>query len=88
MDYLITTPRQLSNAVRSERKARGLTQKKLGKLVGLLPKTISALENHPETSSVESLMKLLSALGMELTMAPKGGGTHGAHSDNSNREEW
>jgi HTH-type transcriptional regulator/antitoxin HipB len=85
MNYLITTPSQLSHAVKSERKARGLTQGEVGELVGLLPKTISALENHPESSSIESLLKLLSALGMELTIAPKGDGTLRAHSDNSER---
>ncbi len=44
MDYLVTTPSQLTHALRSARKARGLSQAEAGKLVGLLPKTISALE--------------------------------------------
>jgi HTH-type transcriptional regulator/antitoxin HipB len=40
-------------------------------LVGLLPKTISALESDPERASVGSLYKLLSALGLELVLQPK-----------------
>ncbi len=44
MKYLISTPGQLSQALRNVRKAHGLSQNGVGKLVGLLPKTISALD--------------------------------------------
>ena len=71
MKYLISTIGQLSHALRSARKARGLSQDGAGKLVGLLPKTISALENHPGSATIDSLMKLLSALGLELMLAPR-----------------
>ena len=37
----------------------------------MVPKTISALENHPEGSSIESLFKLLSALDLEIVLQPK-----------------
>jgi len=72
MNYLITTPAQLSHALKSARKTTRLTQAETGVQVGLLPKTISALENHPESSSVESLLKLLSVLGLELSLRSKG----------------
>jgi len=71
MDYLISTPSQLTHALRSARKAHGLSQADTGMLVGLLPKTISALENHPGSATVDSLMKLLSALELELIITPK-----------------
>ena len=74
MKYLIPTPDQLSHALRSVRKARGWSQDGAGKLVGLLPKTISALENHPGSATIDSLMKLLSALELELVLVPKEGG--------------
>ena len=67
----IATTIQLSHALRSDRKARGLSQAEAGRLVGLLPKTISALENRPGSASTESLLKLLSALGLELTIDRK-----------------
>ena len=51
--------------------AHGLSQDGAGKLVGLLPKTISALENRPGSATIESLLKLLSALDLELVIAPK-----------------
>lgn len=71
MNYLISTPLQLSHALRDVRKSRGLSQDSAGKLVGLLPKTISALENHPDSATIDSLFKLLSALKLELHISPK-----------------
>lgn len=71
MRQVIAMTTQLSHALRSERKARGLSQAKVGQLVGLLPKTISALENHPGSASIDSLLKLLSALGLELAIDRK-----------------
>ena len=71
MDYLINTPSQLGLALKSARKTTGLTQAETATKVGLLPKTISALENHPEACSIESLIKLLSVLDLELTLAKK-----------------
>jgi len=71
MEYTIHTLQQLAQALRSQRHSRQLTQKVAGAPVGLLPKTVSALESSPERSSVESLFKLLSALELELVLRPK-----------------
>lgn len=71
MDYSIHTASQLGVALKSRRKVSGLTQAKAAQKVGLLPKTISALESHPETSSVESFLKLIAALDLELVLRPK-----------------
>lgn len=67
------TPEQLASVLRGQRQASKLTQKQAASLVGLLPKTISALESDPERASVGSLFKLLSALGLELVLQPKVG---------------
>jgi HTH-type transcriptional regulator/antitoxin HipB len=67
----IRTPMQLAMVLNGFRKKRKLTQKQAAEKVGLLPKSISAMENHPEKSSLESLFKLLSALGLELVIKPK-----------------
>lgn len=75
MDYVARTPKQLAQILRSQRKSRRLTQKAAGALVGLLPKTISALETVPERSSVDSLFKLLSALEVELVIRSKSSGS-------------
>jgi HTH-type transcriptional regulator/antitoxin HipB len=88
MKQVIVTATQLSHALRSARKARGLSQAEAGQLVGLLPKTISALENHPGSASIDSLLKLLSALGLELAIdhkMPKGAQGRG---NDTAAEEW
>jgi len=66
MSDIARTPQQLSQILRFHRKQMGITQKVAGGSVGLLPKTISALEQHAEGSSLESLFRLLSALNLEL----------------------
>ncbi|GAB1432141.1 helix-turn-helix domain-containing protein [Spirochaetota bacterium] len=88
MDYIIATPSQLTHALRSARKAQGLSQAGAGKLVGLLPKTISALENRPSSATVESFLKLLSALDLELILKPKQPGSSLKKPPASAREEW
>ncbi len=88
MKYLISTPGQLSQGLRNVRKARGLSQAGAGKLVGLLPKTISALENRPGSATIESLLKLLSALDLELVIAPKNGTDPENQNPPSPAEDW
>ena len=71
MDAFIFTSQQLAKTLKSRRKALKLTQKQAADLVGLLPKTVSALESDPDRCSLESLRKLLAALRLELAVAPK-----------------
>lgn len=71
MDSFIFTSQQLAKTLRSRRKALKLTQKEAADLVGILPKTVSALESDPDRCSLESLRKLLAALRLELAVAPK-----------------
>ncbi|MFL6624003.1 MAG: helix-turn-helix domain-containing protein [Sulfurifustis sp.] len=71
MEFIVRTPSQLGDALKAGRAAKKLTQQEAGGRVGLLPKTISALESKPERSSVESLLKLLSALDLELVLREK-----------------
>ena len=71
MDYFAHTPEQLSKILRARRGSLGLTQQDVAKLVGLLPKTVSALENRAESSSIETLFKCLSALDLEMRLLPK-----------------
>ena len=73
MEYPVHTARQLALALKGGRKVRKLTQSQAGNLVGLLPKTVSALEGDPEGSTIGSLLKLLSALELELTVRQKPG---------------
>jgi len=80
MDYTVHTPQQLAQVLRGQRTSTRLTQKAVGASVGLLPKTISAMESSPERSSVESLFKLLSALNLELVLRSKSSGSTASRS--------
>ncbi len=88
MDYHISTPAQLAHTLKDVRKSRKLSQDAAGKLVGLLPKTISSLENHPEAASVESLLKLLSALDLELIVARKNRNDKNVSRSSKTNEIW
>jgi HTH-type transcriptional regulator/antitoxin HipB len=66
MDFPILTADQLRQHLRSLRKARGLTQAGLGKLLGVGQVRIANIEQDPGSVSVEQFMRLLSALGARL----------------------
>lgn len=80
MSTAANTPKQLGQVLRGWRKSKRLTQQQAADFVGLLPKTISKLELNPETATIESLFKLLSALELELVV--------GSKSESSSRKEW
>ena len=67
----ITSPEALANALRQARKQRNLTQAELGELAGTKQSTVSALENTPESSKIDTLFKLLSGLGLEICIEPR-----------------
>lgn len=71
MDSPITIPGLLAKALKLQRQTLGLTQAEAARRAGLLPKTVSALENHPERATVDSLFKLLAALSAELVLRPR-----------------
>lgn len=83
MESHVQTPSQLAVVLKSRRRMSGQTQVKAASRVGLLPKTVSALENRPGTVSLESLFKLLAALDLELVVRDRGG-SRGTTSS----EEW
>jgi len=83
MQMTVFTLKQLATVLKARRKALKLTQKDVAALVGLLPKTVSALETDPGRCSVESLRLLLVALKLELTLSPKDESSSMVH-----RAEW
>jgi len=66
MDFPIFPADQLQQHLRSLRKARGLTQAGLGKLLGVGQVRIANIEQDPGSVSVEQFMRLLAALGGRL----------------------
>ncbi|OHZ01196.1 type II toxin-antitoxin system antitoxin HipB [Salinicola sp. MIT1003] len=80
----ITSPDMLARALKEARSRNGLTQKDVAAQVGIKQATVSAFENHPEKSRVETLFKLMAALGLELHVAERESG----QSEQSWDQEW
>ena len=68
---LLQAAAQLSNHLRSFRKARGLTQAALGALTGLDQTRIAKIERDPSRVSVGQLLKVLAALQVRVLLEPR-----------------
>jgi HTH-type transcriptional regulator / antitoxin HipB len=68
MDYALLLPDQLKSHLKSLRKARGLTQLQLGRLLGLGQVRVAEIEANPAAISVDQLFKLLSALNVGVVL--------------------
>lgn len=68
MDFAVTAPEQLGQTLRGLRRARGLSQHAVASRTGLTQKTVSQLENRPQTCSVATFMKYLAALGVAVSL--------------------
>ena len=66
--FPVRFPDQLRQHLRALRKERGLTQAQLGALVGVSQARIAEIEANPGLVNFEQLMKLLSVLGVTLTL--------------------
>lgn len=81
MEYAALTPQQLGQILRSCRKKRRLTQSAVGSKVGVRQSQISVIEGHGAKATVETLYKVLSALGLELVLREVG-------TSDSTQSEW
>lgn len=70
-DYPIRTEQQVSLLLKSFRKARGMTQADLARALGVTQQTASELERNASSASVSRLMRMLSAVGVELVLRDK-----------------
>jgi len=81
----IISPLMLANALRDRRKILKLSQNEMASTVGMKQATVSSFENKPEGTKLSTLFKLLSVLGLEIHIVPKGSKL----ADKSNwEEEW
>lgn len=71
MRMLLVSPGDIGAALRTIRKEKGLTQKELGKRVGLDQKKVSLIENGNPNCRVDSLFRLLSALELGTVLQSK-----------------
>jgi len=68
MNYTLT---DIAKKLKAERKAQGLSQRALSKLVGVPQSHISKIENGMVDLRLSSLIELARVLGLELTLVPR-----------------
>ena len=68
MDYVLQTAGQLEQHLRSLRKAKGLTQEQLSGVLGVDQTRISDIENNPGAVNIAQLVRLLSALDVQVVL--------------------
>ncbi|WP_109077709.1 helix-turn-helix domain-containing protein [Aggregatibacter kilianii] len=68
---VITTAKMLSHVIREFRYQSDLSQTDVAKLAGTTQARISAFENEPERTKLETLFKILAGLELELTVQPR-----------------
>lgn len=71
MSDLARTPKQIGNLIRRTRKARGLSQTRLGGKAGLRQETISLIESGNPAAKLETILAVLAALDLEFRIAPR-----------------
>ena len=71
MDTIARTPQQLGQVLRARRTKLKLSQTDVGLKVGIKQDTVSMLEIHTSSTTVETLFKAISALGLELVVRDK-----------------
>ncbi|EGQ7800937.1 TPA: helix-turn-helix domain-containing protein [Vibrio parahaemolyticus] len=84
---LITSPRQLAIHLRDERKHKNLSQTKVADPVGLKQDTVSKFELNPETTSIQTLFRILSSLNLEMHIVQKSESIYPKSYDDD-REKW
>lgn len=70
MNHLVQIPSQLSSHLRALRKARGLSQAALASRLGLSQTRVARIEGDPLAISVEQLLRVLAALGVQVSLVP------------------
>lgn len=75
MTELARTPKQLGNLVRRARKKQGLSQMELSAKTGLRQATISEIEAGNAGAKLESILKVLAILKLEIRIDPRSIGT-------------
>jgi HTH-type transcriptional regulator/antitoxin HipB len=73
LDHIVRTPQQLASILKGWRTRRKLTQQDVAAKVGIKQSTVSVIEKDASHTEVDTLYKLLSALGAELVIRERGG---------------
>ncbi len=66
-----TSPKILGQILKSARRKIGLTQDQAGNLVGITQAMVSRIERGESNARIDTLFRLMAALEMEMTIAPR-----------------
>jgi HTH-type transcriptional regulator / antitoxin HipB len=69
---LVQSPSALGRALRDARRARGLSQGEVAELAGITQATVSHAERGTRPLSIDTVLRLLSALKLELVIQNRG----------------
>ena len=72
MIKIARTPRHLAEIIHGYRRLGGMTQEKVAARVGIKQATVSAFEADAAHAKIETLYKLLDALGIEVVIRKRG----------------
>ena len=81
MTQLARSAIQIGNIVKRQRRAAGLTQNNLAERLGVRQATVSSVEAGAGGTKLSTLLDMLAALNLELTVAPRSSGTPTALED-------
>ncbi|WP_028116416.1 type II toxin-antitoxin system antitoxin HipB [Ferrimonas senticii] len=84
----ITTAKQLASYLQDCRQQQSASQAHLAKKVGVRQGTISNFEQNPNSTKLETLFKLLSALELELEVQPRNTNAGASQEANSSNSQW
>lgn len=74
----------LVGTIKERRRDKALSQREVGRLVGVRQATISKLENNPDGTRLETLFRVMSALGIGLYVEDK----FAPEKNSGWKEEW
>ena len=69
---VISSSRDIGNAIRARRKADGLTQADAAALCGVGARFLGELERGKETAQIGKVLRIVQGMGMELQITSKG----------------
>lgn len=76
----IRSPKDLALFVVNQRKKLNLSQSEVAKLIGIKQSTLSSFENKPQSTKLETLFHILSAVELDINIFPK--------DDTSHKKQW
>ena len=75
MEHLVRTSKNMGHALRQVRRAKNLTQRELASMSGVWQETISKVETGSSGTKLETIVRLLAALDLEITVSERSKGS-------------